>query len=59
MFNGSHRAVIAAWVHDVYEDCIPEWILKTDELIDGFPLPADERRDIQAIVDAPDQEDGD
>jgi (p)ppGpp synthase/HD superfamily hydrolase len=52
MFNGSHRAVIAAWLHDVYEDCSPEWILKTDELIDGFPLPADERRDIAAIVDA-------
>lgn len=52
MFNGSHRAVIAAWLHDVYEDCSPEWILKTDELIEDLPLPADERRDIAAIVDA-------
>jgi len=51
-FNGSHVAIIAAWLHDVYEDCSPEWILKTDELIAGFPLPEDERRDIAAIVDA-------
>jgi (p)ppGpp synthase/HD superfamily hydrolase len=51
-FNGSHVAVIAAWLHDVYEDCSSEWLLKTDELIEGLPLPADERRDIAAIVDA-------
>jgi (p)ppGpp synthase/HD superfamily hydrolase len=51
-FNGSHIAIIAAWLHDVYEDCSPEWILKTDALIAGFPLPAHERRDIAAIVDA-------
>ena len=51
-FNGSHVAIIAAWLHDVYEDCSPEWILKTDELIAGFPLPEDERRDIAAIADA-------
>jgi (p)ppGpp synthase/HD superfamily hydrolase len=51
-FNGSHTAVIAAWLHDVYEDCSSEWLLKTDELIEGLPLPADERRDIAAIVDA-------
>ena len=31
---------------------LPEWLLKTDELIAGLPLPADERRDIAAIVDA-------
>ena len=51
-FNGSHVAIIAAWLHDVYEDCSPEWILKTDKLIDDLPLPADERREIAAIVDA-------
>jgi (p)ppGpp synthase/HD superfamily hydrolase len=51
-FNGSHVAIIAAWLHDVYEDCSSEWILKTDELIFGLPLPMDERRDIAAIVDA-------
>ena len=51
-FNGSHMAIIAAWLHDVYEDCSPEWILKTDELITGLPLSADDRRDIAAIVDA-------
>lgn len=51
-FNGSHGAIIAAWLHDVYEDCTPAWILKTDKLIEGLPLPARERRDIAAIVDA-------
>lgn len=52
IFNGSHVAVTAAWLHDVYEDCSPEWLVKTDVLIAGLPLPADERRDIAAIVDA-------
>jgi (p)ppGpp synthase/HD superfamily hydrolase len=51
-FNGSHAAIIAAWLHDVYEDCTPEWIVKTDKLIADFPLPLDERREIAAIVDA-------
>ncbi len=51
-FNGSHVAIIAAWLHDVYEDCTPEWILKTDELIAGLPLPAGERREIETIVGA-------
>jgi (p)ppGpp synthase/HD superfamily hydrolase len=51
-FNGSHVAIIAAWLHDVYEDCTPEWILKTDELIDHLPLSADDRKDIVAIVEA-------
>jgi (p)ppGpp synthase/HD superfamily hydrolase len=52
IFNGSHVAVIAAWLHDVYEDCSPEWIVKTDKLVEGLPLPPDERREIAAIVDA-------
>jgi len=52
IFNGSHIAITAAWLHDVYEDCSPEWIVKTDELIDHLPLPPDERREIAAIVDA-------
>ena len=51
-FRGSHVAIIAAWLHDVYEDCSLEWILKTDELTDRLPLPPDERREIAAIVDA-------
>jgi (p)ppGpp synthase/HD superfamily hydrolase len=51
-FNGSHVAIIAAWLHDVYEDCSPEWIVKTDVLIDHLPLPPDEQREIAAIVDA-------
>jgi (p)ppGpp synthase/HD superfamily hydrolase len=52
IFNGSHMAIIAAWLHDIYEDCSSEWVLKTDELIAGLPLPADERRDIAAIAEA-------
>jgi (p)ppGpp synthase/HD superfamily hydrolase len=52
IFNGSHVAVIAAWLHDVYEDCSPEWVVKTDQLVEGLPLPPDERREIAAIVDA-------
>ena len=52
IFNGSHIAVISAWLHDVYEDCSPEWLLKTDELIAALPLPSDERQEISAIVDA-------
>jgi (p)ppGpp synthase/HD superfamily hydrolase len=52
IFNGSHVAVIAAWLHDVYEDCSPEWLIKTDNLIAGLPLPDDDRKDIADIVDA-------
>jgi len=51
-FNGSHVAIIAAWLHDVYEDCSPEWLLRTDKLVEGLPLPADDRQDIAAIVAA-------
>jgi len=51
-FNGSHVAIIAAWLHDVYEDCSPDWILRTDKLVDSLPLPAGERQDIAAIVRA-------
>ena len=51
-FNGSHLAIIAAWLHDVYEDCTPARLLRTDELIERMPLPADDRKDIAAIVDA-------
>ena len=52
IFNGSHVAITAAWLHDVYEDCSAEWVLKTDELIHSLPLPAEERQAIDAIVDA-------
>ncbi len=51
-FNGSHAAIIAAWLHDVYEDCSPEWLVATDKLIAHLPLPADDRQDIAGIVDA-------
>lgn len=50
--NGSHVAIIAAWLHDVYEDCSPDWILKTDKFIADLPLLSDEKADIFAIVDA-------
>jgi (p)ppGpp synthase/HD superfamily hydrolase len=52
MFHGSHVAIISAWLHDVYEDCTPDWITSTDEFIDALPLPQDERADITVIVDA-------
>ncbi len=51
-FHGSHVAIIAAWLHDVYEDCSPEWILKTNALITGLRLSTDDQRDIAAIVEA-------
>jgi len=51
-FNGSHVAIIAAWLHDVYEDCSPDWLMQTDKLVAGLPLPADDRQDIAAIVGA-------
>ena len=52
MFNGSHVAVVSAWLHDVYEDCTPDWIRRTDKFIVGLPLTVDEKTDISAIVDA-------
>jgi (p)ppGpp synthase/HD superfamily hydrolase len=52
MFNSSHVAIVSAWLHDVYEDCTPEWIRRTDEFIKGLPLSGDEKNDIAAIVDA-------
>ena len=51
-FNGSHAAIIAAWLHDVYEDCSPEWLVATDKLIAHLPLPVDDRQEIAGIVDA-------
>jgi len=52
VFNGSHVAVISAWLHDVYEDCTPEWITATDLFVSHLPLSDDEKSDISAIVDA-------
>jgi (p)ppGpp synthase/HD superfamily hydrolase len=51
-FNGSHVAIIAAWLHDVYEDCSADWLIQTDKLVADLPLPSDERLEIAAIVDA-------
>jgi (p)ppGpp synthase/HD superfamily hydrolase len=52
MFGGSHVAIISAWLHDVYEDCTPEWLAKTDQLVTSLPLSPDDREDISAIVSA-------
>jgi (p)ppGpp synthase/HD superfamily hydrolase len=52
MFGGSHSAIVAAWLHDVYENCTPDWIIKTQAVIDGLPLVADDRDAIVAMVDA-------
>lgn len=51
-FRGSHVAVIASWLHDVYEDCTPSWITQTDAFVRHLPLPDDERQEISLIVDA-------
>lgn len=50
MFCGSHVAIVSAWLHDVYEDCTPLWLTKTDALIARLPLPPDERMEIERIV---------
>ena len=52
MFGGTHIAIIAAWLHDIYEDCSPEWIAQTEGFIAHLPFSEDERNDIIAIVDA-------
>jgi (p)ppGpp synthase/HD superfamily hydrolase len=52
MSGGSHVAIIAAWLHDIYEDCTPEWIAQTEDFIANIPFSDDERNDISAIVDA-------
>lgn len=52
MSGGTHVAIIAAWLHDIYEDCTPEWIAQTEEFIAHLPFSDDERNDIAAIVDA-------
>jgi len=52
MFGGTHVAIIAAWLHDIYEDCTPEWIALTEGFIAHLPFSIDERNDINAMVDA-------
>ncbi|MFA5414817.1 MAG: HD domain-containing protein [Methanoregula sp.] len=51
-FGGTHCAIIAAWLHDIYEDCTPDWIGRTEECIESLPLPNGDHTDISAIVDA-------
>ena len=50
--GGTHVAIIAAWLHDIYEDCTPEWIAQTEEFIAHLPFSDDEINDIAAIVDS-------
>jgi len=50
--GGSHVAIIAAWLHDIYEDCTPECIGQTENFITNLPFSDDEKNDITAIVDA-------
>jgi (p)ppGpp synthase/HD superfamily hydrolase len=52
MSGGTHVAIIAAWLHDIYEDCTPEWIAQTEAFIANLPFSDDERNDIATIVDA-------
>ncbi len=52
MFGGTHSAIIASWLHDIYEDCTPVWIVKTEGVINGLPLVSGDRDDIADIVDA-------
>jgi (p)ppGpp synthase/HD superfamily hydrolase len=52
MSGGTHVAIIAAWLHDIYEDCTPVWIAQTREFIANLPFTDDEKNDIAAIVDA-------
>lgn len=52
IFHGSPGAVIAAWLHDVYEDCTPAWIAQTDAFVKRLPLSEQDRQEITAIVDS-------
>jgi len=52
LFGGTHVAIIAAWLHDIYENCTPEWIAQTEGFIAHLPFSDDERNDITAIMDA-------
>jgi (p)ppGpp synthase/HD superfamily hydrolase len=52
MFGGTHVAIIAAWLHDIYEDCTPEWIAQTEEFIAHLPFSDDEKNEIIVMVDA-------
>ena len=52
MFGGTHVAIITAWLHDIYEDCTPEWIAQTEQFIAHLPFSDDEKNDINAMVDA-------
>ena len=51
-FGGTHSAIITAWLHDIYEDCTPDWIGKTEAIIENLPVSADDRADISTMVDA-------
>jgi (p)ppGpp synthase/HD superfamily hydrolase len=52
MYGGTHVAIIAAWLHDIYEDCTPEWIMNTEGFIAHLPFSEDEIKNVGDIVDA-------
>ena len=52
IFGGTHFAIITAWLHDIFEDCTPEWIAETERFIAHLPFTDDEKNDITVMVDA-------
>ena len=52
VFHGSPVAVIAAWLHDIYEDCTPAWLTQTDAFVRRLPISEQDRQEIADIVDA-------
>jgi hypothetical protein len=52
MFGGSHIAIMSAWLHDVYEDSTPEWIMKTNSLLFFLPLIPDKKAEMGTILAA-------
>jgi len=49
-FGGNHIAIIAAWIHDVFEDCDSESCKETNVAIENLPLRQDERKKIKDIL---------
>jgi hypothetical protein len=52
MFGGTHVTIIIAWLHDIHEDCTPEWITQTEGFIVHLHFSDDERNDITPFMDA-------
>jgi (p)ppGpp synthase/HD superfamily hydrolase len=53
LYGGSHKAQIAAYLHDVLEDCDSRWREECELLVlYDLPLPIPEREEIWAMVNA-------